>query len=360
MSCTTVLVTGGAGFIGMHLVKELSKQYTVYVLDNFSSSSDHPVNQEWFAKNPSLIQIKVDDVYYIKGDTCDIMDLCKHIDPKYVFHFGEFSRINLSWQYTDIVYKTNLYGSTRVFDYCVQKKSVLMYSASSAIFGDSTDRNKLDLECISPYTWTKAKMVELVKLYHKWYALDYTVFYFYNVYGPGQISQGDYATVLGIFEQQYLQGKPLTVVNPGTQTRCFTHIDDIISGIMLVLHSKESKELQTATGLCPLETDRDAKHPSEAQSADKSPTGGAWSVEDLRHIPVSSTDVYSILQIANMFAIHDIHSTIEFLPARAGDRTSSVKCLPDVLRTKFKWKSTKNLNDWIATRVKTDFIADTD
>ena len=84
----------------------------------------------------------------------------------------------------------------------------------------------------SPYSWSKAKNIELIKNYHKWYNLQFAIVYFSNVYGAGQISSGKYATVIGIFENQYKNNKKLTVVKPGTQKRDFTHINDTISGIL--------------------------------------------------------------------------------------------------------------------------------
>jgi UDP-glucose 4-epimerase len=85
----------------------------------------------------------------------------------------------------------------------------------------------------SPYSWSKSKNIELIHNYNKWYGLDFTIVYFSNVYGAGQISEGKYATVIGIFERQRKNNEILTVVNPGTQTRDFTHIDDTIDGIIL-------------------------------------------------------------------------------------------------------------------------------
>ena len=104
----------------------------------------------------------------------------------------------------------------------------LVYAGSSSKFGnDGQDEN------LSPYAWTKAKNVEYIENFSRWYGLDYVITYFYNVYGPRQIREGRYATVIGIFEAQVEKGEPLTIVAPGTQTRDFTHIDDIVDGIVI-------------------------------------------------------------------------------------------------------------------------------
>ena len=110
-----------------------------------------------------------------------------------------------------------------------RNNSKLIYSGSSAIFGNSMEDQHL-----SPYSWTKSKNIELVHNYKKWFNLNFAICYFYNVYGPGQICEGSYATVIGIFENLYKNKKPLTVVKPGTQKRCFTHIDDIVEGLILI------------------------------------------------------------------------------------------------------------------------------
>ena len=93
-------------------------------------------------------------------------------------------------------------------------------------------------ENLSPYAWSKSKNIELIKNYNKWFGLKYEFVYFYNVYGPGQIINSPMSAVIGIFEEQYKKGKPLTVVKPGTQRRDFTHINDIIKGCYLSMEER--------------------------------------------------------------------------------------------------------------------------
>jgi UDP-glucose 4-epimerase len=91
-------------------------------------------------------------------------------------------------------------------------------------------------------------MVELIQNYNKWFGLQYEICYFFNVYGPDQIQTGDYATVVGIFERQYAAGEPLTVVEPGTQTRDFTHVDDIVEGVIRATHIEKNGHWHLRSG----------------------------------------------------------------------------------------------------------------
>lgn len=215
-----ILVTGGAGFIGSNLIKNLLYKYLdIYIIsiDNYSTGTE---------KN----HINSKNVNYIN---CNTWDIFKHeeimlFEPKYIFHFGEYSRIVQSFEEPSKVFLSNSFGTQQILEYTVLKKSKLIYSGSSAIFGDEGN------EDLNPYVFTKSKNIELIHNYKNWFDLNFAICYFYNVYGSGQICEGNYATVIGIFENQYKNNKDLTVVYPGTQTRIFTHIDDIVSGILLI------------------------------------------------------------------------------------------------------------------------------
>lgn len=239
MNGKKILITGGAGFVGSNLVKSILAKYpyaNITVLDNyftgnFETISDFPIDIE-------------------NGHTKDIVDLFEDKNPSQepkpfdiIYHFGEYSRIVTSFKDIETVMESNLNGTSKVLDYCRKWNAKLIYSASSSKFGnDGNDEN------LSPYAWVKAKMVELIKNYHEWYDLQYEICYFYNVYGPGQITKGDYATVVGIFEDQYDNNKPLTVVSPGTQTRDFTHIDDIVDGVIKAANSNQNGEWHLRSG----------------------------------------------------------------------------------------------------------------
>ena len=209
-----VVVTGGAGFVGSNLIRFLINKtnYKIISIDNYSSGSN---------KN----HIKNKRVQYKKAHTKNISIILNKYKKNLhsVFHFGEFARIYQSFKKMNDCIQSNTIGSNAVFDFCLKNRIKLIYSATSASLGNrGKDKN------LSPYAFTKAKNLEFLENLKKWFNFRYEVIFFYNVYGPNQISNGSMATVIGIFENCYLKNKPLPVVKPGTQTRRFTHIDDTI------------------------------------------------------------------------------------------------------------------------------------
>jgi UDP-glucose 4-epimerase len=232
----TLLVTGGAGFVGTNLIKALLADFpdaAIVSLDNYFTGS--PANH---SNDPR--------VTYLDGSTVDIAKIWAGRglpSPEIVFHLGEYSRIPQSFEDHDLTWDFNLLGTKEVVKFASAAGAKLIYAGSSSKFGnDGQDEN------LNPYAWTKAKNIEYIRNYADWFGLDYAVTYFYNVYGPGQISQGKYATVIGIFEHQYLTGQPLTVVSPGTQTRDFTHVADIVRGIVLVARNGSGDGYLLGTG----------------------------------------------------------------------------------------------------------------
>ena len=209
-----IVVTGGAGFIGSNLIDLLLKKtsFKILSIDNYSSGTK---------KN----HISNSRVKYIRGETTNIQKILnnKKKQIKSIFHFGEFSRIFQSFKKFDECYQSNSIGSKAVFKFCLDNNIKIIYSATSASLGNNGDDKNL-----SPYAFTKSKNIELLENLKKWFNFKFEVIFFYNVYGPRQVRFGDMATVIGIFERQYLNKRPITVVKPGSQTRRFTHIIDTV------------------------------------------------------------------------------------------------------------------------------------
>jgi len=259
-----IVVTGGAGFVGSNLIELLIERtkYNILSIDNYSSGSK---------KN----HIKNNRIKYIKADTSKIEKVLnknlKNIST--IFHFGEFSRIFQSFLKFDDCFLSNSIGTNAVFKFCLQNNIKLVYSATSASLGNKgKDKN------LSPYAFTKSKNLELLENLKKWFNFKYEIIYFYNVYGPKQISKGNMATVVGIFEDYYLKNKPLPVVRPGTQSRRFTHINDTVEVCF-----------------------------------------EAWKKNKNQHYAISNKKSHSIIELAKMFK-----SKIIFLKHRPGERYASV------------------------------------
>ena len=187
-----ILVTGGAGFVGTNLINLLLKKtkYKIISIDDYSSGTK---------KN----HLRSNRVKYYKGNTKNISEIIKN--PREiiaVFHFGEFARIYQSFIKMNKCINSNSVGTNAVFNYCLKNKIKLIYSATSASLGNKgSDKN------LSPYAFTKAKNLELLENLKKWFNFKYEVIYFYNVYGPNQICDGDMATVIGFFENNYKNKK---------------------------------------------------------------------------------------------------------------------------------------------------------
>ncbi len=286
-----ILVTGGAGFVGTNLIKLLLQKtkYKIISLDDYSSGS-------------KINHIKNNKVKYIKGKTSNINYLIKNpLKIKTIFHFGEFARIYQSFLKMNKCIESNSVGSNAVFNFCLKYNIKLIYSATSASLGNKgNDRN------LSPYAFTKSKNLELLENLKKWFNFKCEIIYFYNVYGPHQICEGQMSTVIGIFEDHYKKGKPLPVVKPGTQTRRFTHIDDTVN-------------------ICYL----------------------AWKKNLCRHYSIANRKSYSLLDVAKMF-----NSKIKFLPKRQGERYASAIINKNLSNKIYKYFGQIKLKDYIKEFIK--------
>ena len=284
----TILVTGGAGFIGSHLCEKLVEDPSnkVYSLDNYSTGSKDN---------------HIKGVHYIKGHTKDIYNLVDfHVDI--IFHLGEYSRVEQSFDDIDTVWDSNKNGTFAILKFCREFKCRLIYAGSSTKFGDSgTGRNQ------SPYGWTKATNTELTKNFGEWFGIDYAIVYFYNAYGPREIKNGKYATLIAKFCEKMNRNEDLTIVSPGSQKRNFTHVYDIVAGLLLV---------------------------------------GQYGHGD--NYGIGHPDAYSVIEIAELF-----DGNIKMLPERDGNRMTA-----EVVTKKteeLSWKPKYDIKDYIKSLKKNNW-----
>ncbi len=284
MTNSCVLVTGGAGFIGSHLCERLARDgHTVISLDNyFTGSKDNHVS----------------GVEYREGHTRDIARLVPE-KPDIVYHLGEYARVAESMSEPAVVWDLNIAGTAAVLEFCRERGAKIVYAGSSTKFAvartDGTEGRDL-----SPYTWAKATMTDMVAHYGHWYGMKYAIAYFYNVYGPRERA-GKYGTVIQIFKEHYLAGKPLPVRAPGTQERAYTHVLDTVDALVRIGERGEGEGFG-----------------------------------------ISAEESYSLKELASLFT----GAEVEMLPARATSRPASEA---DTTKTKaLGWQQEHTLSDYIA------------
>ena len=287
-----IVITGGAGFVGSNLVSYLLKKtnFKIISIDNYSTGK----------KKNHLVSKRVK---YIRGDTININKILRKYNNKInsLFHFGEFSRIYQSFKNFNKCFESNSIGTKEVFKFCLDNKIKLIYSATSATLGKKgKDKN------LSPYAFTKSNNLELLENLKRWFNFKFEIIYFYNVYGEKQIDKGSMATVIGIFQNQYLNNKSLTVVKPGTQTRRFTHISDTIKVCF-----------------------------------------DAWKAKKCTHYSISHKQSYSIEAVAKMFK-----TNIRYLPQRPGERYASALINTAYKNRVIKYYGKINLKDYITSFIK--------
>ena len=292
MKKNIVVITGGAGFVGSNLISYFLKKtnYKILSIDNYSSG---------YKKN----HIRNKKVKYINGNIKNISFILSNKKKRInsIFHFGEFSRIFQSFKKMNQCIDSNSIGTHEVFNFCLKNKIKLIYSATSATLGnDGKDKN------LSPYSFTKAKNLELLENLNKWFGMKFEVIYFYNVYGPGHISTGDMATVVGIFENHYKNNKPLPVVKPGSQSRRFTHIDDTIKVCFQ-----------------------------------------AWKTNKCRHYSITNKKSYTIKETAKLFK-----TKIKFLASRPGERYASALTKMNLSNKVYRVYGKIELKDYIQNFIK--------
>ena len=282
-----IVVTGGAGFVGSNLVEHLLKKTNLKIIsiDNYSTGK-------------RANHFKSNRIKYIKGSTKNISSIL-NTKKKLIhslFHFGEFARIFQSFENMNECLSSNSIGTNAVFNFCLENKIKLIYSATSASLGNrGEDKN------LSPYAFTKAKNLELLENLRKWFNFKFEIIYFYNVYGPKQICKGPMATVVGIFEYYYKRGLPLPVVKPGTQSRRFTHIDDTIKVCF-----------------------------------------EAWKKNQCKHYSITNKNSFTIIELAKLF-----NSKTKFLSSRKGERFASALTSLNLSNKVHRRYGAINLEDYI-------------
>jgi len=283
----TILVTGGAGHVGSHIIEQLVKDPNnkVISLDNYFNGSK---------------ENHIDGAEYREGSTKDIDKLIPET-PDVMFHLGEYARITPSFDEPEKVYEMNIVGTFAVVEFCRQRQvGKLVYAASSTKFANNGEERNAN-----PYSFSKAMNVDLINNYGKWYNLPYAICYFYNAFGPREKGISKYATLIAKFEQIYLEGKPFTVVKPGTQKRNFTYVEDLARGMIL--------------------------------AAEKGHGDG---------YTLGNTNQYSITEIAQAFG-----GPIEYVDGYPG-RTESGDA-PNKAREELGWDTTVDILDYIKDFIKT-------
>lgn len=266
--------------IGSSLIELLLPKYRVVSLDNY-----------FIGKKENHI----DGAEYIEGHTKDIETLLGKEQPVIIFHLGEYSRVEQSFKDIELVWQSNVAGTHYVLEYWRKRGCKLVYAGSSTKFADGgMGRDQ------SPYAWMKASNTELVSNYGRWFDLPYAITYFYNAYGPRELAEGPYASVIGRFKTLYKNGEAITVVSPGTQKRNFTHVEDLSRGLLMV---------------------------GEQGNGDEYGLG--------------SHESFSVLDLANMFT-----DNIVMLPERPGNRMESIVDTSRAER-EFGWKAEHTLRDYI-------------
>lgn len=211
-----VLVTGGAGFIGSNLIKKLLNQgMIVDSLDDYSLGS---------------IENEITGCTYHAGDISTIKNLDSY---DIIFHLAALSRIQPSFNNPSETYRVNTTGTQQVLEFARLTGAKVVYAGSSSKWHDPYQ---------SPYAACKYMGEEVCKMYKKTYGMDIEIARFYNVYGPNEITTGDYASVIGIWRRQVKEGEKITIVGDGEQRRDFTHVHDIVEALYRIGFKNEVHE----------------------------------------------------------------------------------------------------------------------
>lgn len=208
-----ILITGGTGFIGTNLIKRLLKdKHKVYSLDNYSTG---------------LKENEINGCHYIIGDIQNISTIWEEINI--VYHLAAIARIQPSFERPEDYIETNFQGTYEVVKYCIKRNIPLIYAGSSS---KHSGRFK------NPYTFSKDLGEDIITLYQTHYGLKSSIARFYNVYGPYQLLEGGHTTLIGRWINNINNNLPCEIYGDGEQRRDFTHVDDIVDALILIMEKK--------------------------------------------------------------------------------------------------------------------------
>ena len=280
-----VLVTGGAGFIGSNLIEKLLEQdYEVISIDNYSTGSKNNHHNHKGVK-------------YVESDIRNIDDYSLDGKPGVIFHLAAIARITPSFEHPEDYFTTNANATLKIAKYCSKNKIPLIYAGSS-----SHHSGKFK----NPYTFSKDIGEEIVKLFQEHYGLKASIARFYNVYGPRHLKEGGYCTLIGVWENCIEKKLPITIYGDGSKRRDFTHVEDIIDGLLLI---------------------------NEKQ---------AWG-----HIfELGRGKNHSVKEIADMFG-----TEVKYAPDKKGEAIDTL-CTDDLAKKMLGWKPKKDIKDHIKKFVK--------
>ena len=228
-----ILVTGGAGFIGSHLVDRLIKEgHKIVVVDNLSTGKKENLNKR--AK-------------FYKVDICSpkISEIFKKEKPQVVFHLAAIPRVPLSVKDPVSTSKVNILGTINIFRAGVEARvKRIIFASSSSVYGDQKKlplKESMTPNPISPYGLQKLTCEQFAKLFTQLYGIPIVSLRFFNVFGPRIDFNSDYSLVIGKFLKQKTEGRPLTIFGNGEQTRGFCYIDDVVEANIRAMKSKKLK-----------------------------------------------------------------------------------------------------------------------
>ena len=288
-----VLVTGGAGFVGHALTKKLlSIGYSVDIVDNFYIGEEAKV-----AEGCHLISANIGNV--------SLWEVLENKNYDYIFHLAAISRIQPSFVYPELTFNTNVNGTKKVIEYALKSNSKLIYAGSSSRHHNPE---------LSPYAMSKYMGEQWCKMYKMVYGLNCEITRFYNVYGPGELVDSHMAAVIGIFRNQIENKLPITIHGDGEQRRDFTHIDDIVDGLIKVAESDEKNK-------------------------------DAWEL--------GTGANYSINEVYDMFAKRNFEKTMQmpeviYLPDVKGNYRKTIRVDNEAL-DRLNWKPKDRLKEYINT-----------